>query len=234
MILVNHNLDSEFFKFLITSSLEDENNTDRIPSLTKLSQELGVSVARLREQLEVAKALGFVEARPRTGIRRLPYSFTPAIWQSLSFAIAVEPDQFMSFAILRRQIELAFWGQAVQLLTDQDRQSLRDLMGKAYQKLNGAPVQIPHIEHKQLHLMIYSRLNNPFVLGILEAFWEAYEAVRLNLYSEYNYLLEVWNYHQQMVDAICSGNFDAGYRALLEHTDLLYHHPEAMNSNDGP
>ena len=71
-------------------------------------------------------------------------------------------------------------------------------------------------------------------MGILEAFWEAYEAVRLNLYSEYNYLLEVWNFHQQMVDAICSGNFDAGYRALLEHTDLLYHHPEAMNSNDGP
>jgi hypothetical protein len=37
-----------------------------------------------------------------------------------------------------------------------------------------------------------------------------------------------------MVDAICSGNFDAGYRALLEHTDLLYHHPETMNSNDSP
>ena len=231
---MNHNLDSEFFKFLVTSILEGDNHTDRIPSLTTLSKELGVSVARLREQLKVAKALGFVEARPRTGIRRLPYSFTPAIWQSLSFAIAVEPDQFMSFAILRRQIELAFWGQAVQLLTDQDRQSLRDLMNKAHEKLKSAPVQIPHIEHKKLHLTIYSRLNNPFVLGILEAFWEAYEAVRLNLYSEYNYLLEVWNFHQQMVDAICSGNFDAGYRALLEHTDLLYHHPEAMNSNDGP
>ena len=145
MILVNHNLDSEFFKFLGTSILEGDNHTDRIPSLTALSKELGVSVARLREKLEVAKALGFVEARPRTGIRRLPYSFTPAIWQSLSFAIAVEPDQFMSFAILRRQIELAFWGQAVQLLTYQDRQSLRDLMNKAYQKLNGAPFQIPHI-----------------------------------------------------------------------------------------
>jgi DNA-binding FadR family transcriptional regulator len=231
---VNHKLDSEFFDFLITSILEKDNHTDRIPSLTTLSKELGVSVARLREQLEVAKALGFVEARPRTGIRRLPYSFTPAIWQSLSFAIAVDPDQFMSFAVLRRQTELAFWDQAVQLLTDQDHQLLKDLMGKAFQKLNGTPVRIPHIEHKQLHLTIYSRLNNPFVLGILEAFWEAYEAVRLNLYSEYNYLLEVWNYHQQMVDAICSGNFDAGYRALLEHTDLLYHHPEASNSNDEP
>ncbi|MFN2234479.1 MAG: FadR/GntR family transcriptional regulator [Anaerolineales bacterium] len=231
---MNHNLDSEFFDFLVTSILEGDNDTDRIPSLSTLSKELGVSVARLREQLEVAKALGFVEARPRTGIRRLPYSFTPAIWQSLSFVIAIEPDQFMSFAVLRRQIELAFWNQAVQSLTNQDLVILKDLMKRAFQKLNGKPIRIPHTEHKQLHLMIYSRLNNPFVLGILEAFWEAYEAVRLNLYSEYNYLLEVWNYHQQMVDAICSGNFDAGYRALLEHTDLLYHHPEAMNSNDGP
>ena len=231
---MNHNLDSEFFDFLVTSILEGDNDTDRIPSLSTLSKELGVSVARLREQLEVAKALGFVEARPRTGIRRLPYSFTPAIWQSLSFVIAIEPDQFMSFAVLRRQIELAFWNQAVQSLTNQDLVILKDLMKRAFQKLNGKPIRIPHTEHKQLHLTIYSRLNNPFVLGILEAFWEAYEAVRLNLYSEYNYLLEVWNYHQQMVDAICSGNFDAGYRALLEHTDLLYHHPEAMNSNDGP
>jgi len=231
---MNHNLDSEFFDFLVTSILEGDNDTDRIPSLSTLSKELGVSVARLREQLEVAKALGFVEARPRTGIRRLPYSFTPAIWQSLSFVIAIEPDQFMSFAVLRRQIELAFWNQAVQSLTNQDLVILKDLMKRAFQKLNGTPIRIPHTEHKQLHLTIYSRLNNPFVLGILEAFWEAYEAVRLNLYSEYNYLLEVWNYHQQMVDAICSGNFDAGYRALLEHTDLLYHHPEAMNSNDGP
>jgi DNA-binding FadR family transcriptional regulator len=232
--LANHNLDTEFFDFLITSILESDNHSDRIPSLTSLSKELGVSVARLREQLEVAKALGFVEARPRTGIRRLPYSFTPAIWQSLSFAIAIDPDQFLSFAVLRRQIELAFWDQAVHLLTDHDREMLKDLMVKAFQKLNGTPIRIPHNEHKQLHLTIYSRLNNPFVLGILEAFWEAYEAVRLNLYSEYNYLLEVWNYHQQMVDAICSGNFDAGYCALLEHTDLLYHHPEAMNSNDRP
>ena len=231
---MNHNLDSEFFDFLVTSILEGDNDTDRIPSLSTLSKELGVSVARLREQLEVAKALGFVEARPRTGIRRLPYSFTPAIWQSLSFVIAIEPDQFMSFAVLRRQIELAFWNQAVQSLTNQDLVILKDLMKRAFQKLNGKPIRIPHTEHKQLHLTIYSRLNNPFVLGILEAFWEAYEAVRLNLYSEYNYLLEVWNYHQKIVDAICSGNFDAGYRALLEHTDLLYHHPEAMNSNDGP
>ena len=49
-----------------------------LPPLTDLSRELGISVAALREQLEVARALGLVEVRPRTGTRRLAYSFAPA------------------------------------------------------------------------------------------------------------------------------------------------------------
>ena len=228
--MANQRLESEFFDYLIASIMDGGDGTNRLPSLNALSQELGVSVARLREQLEVAKALGFVEVRPRTGIRRLPYSFTPAIWQSLSFAITIEPDYFLSFAILRRQVELAFWDRAVRTLTVEDHNDLQSLMEKAFIKLNGTPIRIPHAEHRLLHLTIYNRLENPFVFGILEAFWDAYEAARFNLYSDYNYLKEVWNYHQQMVDSICSGDFDAGYSALSEHTDLLYHHPEAISS----
>jgi DNA-binding FadR family transcriptional regulator len=64
-------------------------------------------------------------------------------------------------------------------------------------------------------------LNNPFVTGILEAYWEAYEAVGLNLYADISYLRTVWQYHRKMVEAICSGDEAAGYRALIEHTDLL-------------
>jgi len=224
--------ESEFSDYLIASVIEGENESDRLPSLNALSQELGVSVARLREQLEVAKALGFVEVRPRTGIRCLPYSFTPAVWQSLSYAITINPGLFQSFAMLRRQVELAFWDQAVQSLTTEDHQELKDLMARAFNKLNGTPIRIPHSEHRQFHLTIYKRLANPFVQGIIEAYWEAYEAAGFNLYADYNYLKDVWNYHQQMVDAICSGDYEAGYQALLDHTDLLHHRPEAMIPND--
>ena len=136
--------------------------------------------------------------------------------------------------MLRRQVELAFWDQAVRALQPEDHQELKDLMEKALSKLNGTPIRIPHVEHRQLHMTIYRRLDNPFVLGIIEAFWAAYEAARFNLYADYNYLKEVWNFHQQMVDAICSGDFDAGYRALLEHTDLLYHRPDGTPFQDEP
>jgi hypothetical protein len=45
------------------------------------------------------------------------------------------------------------------------------------------------------------------VLGILEAYWEIYEAVGLSVYEDHKYLDRVWAYHQQMVDSIAQGDF---------------------------
>lgn len=199
---------------------------EHLPSLNELSKELGISIASLREQLEVARSLGMVEVKPRTGIRRLPYTFTPAVRQSLSYALALDRAHFESFTQLRNHVETSFWGEAVCKLTLEDHLVLRALVGRAWDKLNGAPVQIPQVEHRQLHLLIFSRLDNPFVTGILEAYWEAYEAVGLNVYADYDYLQQVWRYHQEMVDAICAGDTNRGYRALVEHKDLLYQRPE--------
>lgn len=213
---------SEFFQYL-ADNLNSQPDDDQLPAMSTLSAELDISVARLREQLEVAKALGFVDVKPRTGIRRLPYRFLPAVWQSLAYAIEVDRTNFDAFSTLRRHIEMCFWHQATEALSTEDHTHLRNLMAEAWAKMRGTPIRIPHEEHREFHLSIYRRLSNPFVLGILEAYWEAYEAVGLNVYADYDYLKEVWNYHQQMVDAICEGDLDAGYRALVDHTDLLYH-----------
>ena len=215
-------LSSDFLNYLAETYQMDE-DCERLPSLQVLSKQLGVSVSSLREQMEVGRALGLVEAKPRTGLRRLPYSFFPAVNRSLTYAITIDQEYFLKFADLRRNLEAAFWHQAVYLLTEEDKVGLKKLIGKAWEKLRGNPIQIPQFEHRQLHLTIYKRLDNPFVSGILESYWEAYEAVGLNLYAGYRYLEEVWTYHQQMVDGICSGDLDAGYQALVEHTDLIRH-----------
>lgn len=208
---------SEFLQYLASH----EQTEQSLPALTALSQELGVSVASLREQLEVARALGLVEVKPRTGIRRQPYAFFPAVRQSLQYAIALEKDNFIAFADLRRHVETAYWHEAVRKLTMEDHTALKDLVARAWDKLRGSPIEIPHPEHRELHLTIYRRLDNPFVTGILIAYWDAYESVGLNVFTDYNYLTEVWNYHQKMVDSICNGEFDAGYKALDEHSDLI-------------
>jgi len=210
---------SEFLRYLAAH----EEAESGLPTLNDLSRELGIGVAALREQLEVARALGLVEVKPRMGMRRREYSFTPAIRQSLGYALALNNGQFLKYAELRNHVESAFWYEAVQKLTEEDKQELQSLVARAWDKLRGTPIQVPHEEHRLLHLKIYSRLENPFVTGILEAYWEAYETVGLNVFAGgYEYLQEVWQYHQKMVDAICKGDFEAGHEALVAHTDLLY------------
>lgn len=208
---------SEFMRYLAAHPQAEEN----LPALTTLSEELGVSVASLREQLEVARALGLVDVRPRTGIKRLPYKFLPSVRQSLGYAMALDDGNFQRFADLRRHVEAAYWHEAVKMLTPEDQTKLSTLVERAWNKLDGRPIQIPHEEHKQLHLTIFGRLENPFVSGILEAYWEAYESIGLNVFTDYNYLREVWTYHQTMVDSIRDGCHDLGYKALVEHADML-------------
>ncbi len=210
---------SEFMKYLATSDLGEG---DRLPPLSELSKILGISIASLREQLEVARVMGLVEVRPRTGIRRRRYTFKPAVLHSLVYAQVVDEGSFRAFSDLRNHIETSYWYQAVGLLTSEDHRELRELVVKAMEKLHGSPVQIPHQEHRQLHLTIYKRLNNPFVMGLLEAFWELYEAYGLGYYTDLNYQERVWDYHHRMVEAICNRNFNVGYDALNEHMDLIF------------
>ena len=85
---------SDFIQFLVKFSLENRdgknggNENLHLPSLSEISKELGISIASLREQLEVAKAIGLVEVKPRTGIRRLPFSFFPAVFFQVWFESA--------------------------------------------------------------------------------------------------------------------------------------------------
>ncbi len=210
---------SEFLRYLANHPGEDQS----LPPLTALSQELGLSVSSLREQLEVARALGLVEVKPRTGIRRRRFSFFPTIRQSLRYAMALDRNFFLAFADLRRHIEAAYWHEAVRLLQEEDHARLRGLVRQAWEKLRGDPIEIPHPEHRELHLTIFRRLNNPFVEGLLYAYWDAYEIFGLSVFTDYAYLTEVWTYHQKMVDAICAGDYEAGYQALIEHSDLIKH-----------
>lgn len=214
---------SEFLRYVAAH----EEAKDGLPTLNELSRELGVSVASLREQLEVARALGLVEVKPgRGGTRRRAFSFTPAIRQSLRYALALNDAHFRKYAELRNHVEAAYWYEAVGKLTGEDKEELRKLIVRAQEKLARTPVQVPHEEHRNLHLLIFSRLENPFVTGILEAYWDAYETVGLNMFTGgYEYLQEVWRYHQVMVESIGNGNDKAGYEALVAHTDLLYHRP---------
>ena len=201
---------------------ESAKGTEYLPSLTELSKSLGISVSTLREELQVARAMGWVEVKPRVGIKCLQYSFTPCVSKSLAYAVSINKQLFRQFSDLRNHIEASYWYQAVSSLKNEDYDELKLIIQRAQQKLRSDPIQIPHNEHRDLHLTIYNRLNNLFVLGILESYWDIYEAVGLSVYEDRKYLERVWTYHQQMVDSIINSDFLSGYQALIAHMDLLF------------
>ena len=211
-------IESEFLRYLLTRGCEPG---AKLPPLDEISSEIGISVGKLREQFEVARVLGLVEASPRRGIRCLPHNFTNAVRLGLMVSLALDPGTFRAYSTLRIHLETAFWDEAVALLTDDDHAELLGLVEQAQAKLNTERVQIPYPEHRAFHLAIYRRLNNPFVHGLLEAYWDAYEAVELNTYADYGYLQEVWSYHAQIAQAVQSGEYDRGKELLTQHMQLI-------------
>jgi DNA-binding FadR family transcriptional regulator len=213
-------VDSEFLQYLLLHASQ-AGPGGRLPSLSEISAETGVSIGKLREQLQVARVLGLVEISPRRGMHLMPYNFLPAVRLSLMMALSLDRDAFHHFSVLRTHLETAFWDEAVCLLTEADRSHLLELVERAQLKLSQDRIQIPHQEHRSFHLAIYSRLDNPFVLGLLEAYWDGYEAVELNTYADYSYLQQVWSYHARIAEALARGDPALGKRLLIEHMSLI-------------
>lgn len=198
---------------------------DQMPTIQEVAQALGVSVAKARESLEIARALGIVEIKPGRGMRVAEYRFGPAATISALYAIGQNGLHFAHLREVRNALEIHFWEEAVGLLEPEDLIRLRSLIATASRLLQRQPIQVPAAEHRQFHMTIFARLENPFVSGILEAFWEAYEAFGLNLYQDLSYHRTVWNYHERIVDAIEAGDAETSRRLLVEHMNLLSRRP---------
>ncbi len=209
---------SELLQYL---ALLPESENYRIPPLSELRKILGISVATLREQLEVARLLGIVEIKPKAGIKKTGYELKPALLASLTYGIEVNSRIFWQVADMRKHLEASYFVEAVQNLSTSDKEELVSLIKRAQQKLRSIPSQLPNAEHREFHLTMYRRLNNRLVLNILETYWDLYRLIGMDVYTDINYVDRVWQYHARIVEVIKSGNYSQGMQILLEHMDLI-------------
>jgi len=212
---------SELLAFLASGRFQAG---ERLPTISELQQDdlLGISAGKVREQLEVARSLGLVEARSGAGMHLRAWRFTPAVRLSLFHALALDEGNFELFSELRTHLELAFWDEACALLDAEDLKELEACIARARAKLTEYEwIQIPNQEHRDFHLGIFRHLQNPFVQGLLEAYWDAYDAIEINRYADYDYLRRVWDYHGRILQAIVRGDFEAARDLFQQHTELL-------------
>ena len=217
-------------QYLIDQGPQEGQEAIKLPPLGDLAKKLGISRGKLREDLIMAQAYGLVEMRPGDGTYVQPFNFYTAIRPAILYSIACDKQNFDRFYHVRAQLELAFWDQAVRKLAQPELDALGEVLVRAERKLSGRPIEIPHLEHRELHLRIFGRLDNPFVIGLLEAYWDAYEAVELHRYFDLSYYEQMWSSHRQMIDAIIAGDYRRGCDILLDHFGILENRLQGSDS----
>lgn len=200
---------------------EAQLNDSAIPNIQKLSQELGVSTASVREQLEVARSLGFVDVKTKRGIQKKPFSLTQPLTLAMQYGVKVEPQVFEQYSDLRRHIEISYWYDAVPLLTKPDLTRLQSFINLAFKKIQENPLIVPYNEHRDFHMAIYQPLHNPIVSSVLETYWELYRDSGLQFVADQEYLSTVWSQHQKILDAVAQREFEEGFNILISHMDLF-------------
>ena len=210
---------SAFIEYLLAFAQDGKTN---IPPIKQIGQELGLSTPCVREQMELARNLGLIKVQPRKGISILPYDFSPAVVKSLYYAIKSDIDYFRQYSVLRNQLEKSFFIESAKMLDHSDILAINSIVKRANDKLNGNQIQIPHQEHRSFHLHIYYKLENKFVKGLLKSYWDMYELVGLDLFTDLSYLKRVWEYHDRIITLISKGEYKKAYLVLEEHINLIY------------
>lgn len=230
--MIRDMLSSPVLQHIVQEGLGVEGEGRKLPPLDELRKELGVSRGKLREHLIAAQAWGAVEMRPGDGTYVRPLDFYTPIRSLVLYSVALDKKNFDRYYELRTQLEVAFWQDATRRLSPEDKEELQRIVERAESRLQGDPVEIPHTEHRDLHLLTFARLDNEFVLGLLRAYWDAYEAVGLHLYFDYSYYERVWASHREMVEAIVAGRYGEGRQVLIRHFTLLRDRLRGSNDMD--
>lgn len=225
-------LGTELLNYLAQVSLQPG---DRLPTIHELTAEgqLGISTSKVREQLSIARALGLVDVKTKNGMQLRSYDFKPAVLLSLLYALARDESYFDFFVDLRVQLEVAFWDAAYAQLGASHLAAMRDCVAAANEMLINQPIRIPFREHREFHLIMFRDLGNPFVIGLLEAYWETYELVQRHRYHDYDYLRRVWDYHERILEELERGDSEAARHSFIEHTRLLHVPPWRIQELDG-
>ena len=221
--MLKDRLPFDVLQYIVQEGLQTADGAEltKLPAIGDLAKELRVSRGKLREELIAAQAYGAVEMRPGDGTYVRPFDFYAPIRTLVLYGIAADRGNFDRYYNLRAHLEITFWVKAARALNPGDLDLLYSILDRAQGKLQSAPVEIPHEEHRELHMRIYDRLDNPFVQGLLQAYWDAYEAVGLHRYFDLTYFERMWSWHRDMVDAIATGEYAQGQEVLIRHFTLL-------------
>ena len=188
---------------------------DPMASEVELARRLGVSRNSVREAVKSLQSLGVLESRHGSGLFVRAFSWDPLL-DNLSYDLMKDVRALAELLDIRRILELGMVGQAVRLLTDEQRRELHVLLDRM-QARAGLGEGFPE-EDREFHRVLFRELGNGTFLRLLDIFWLAF---RKAAESEAD-LVDVdprgtYEGHRRIVEAAETGDERQAYAALEDH-----------------
>jgi DNA-binding FadR family transcriptional regulator len=148
---------------------------DPLPPETQLASDLGISRGSVREAIKALESLGIVEVRHGTGLFVRHFNFD-SILDFLSFGVSFDPSKILEIMHVRKWLETAAIGEAIQRITDDDIRQIEEVLDQWEQKIaaHGATTD----EDRTFHSLLYKPLGNQTLSALIDTFFVVYHNVR--------------------------------------------------------
>lgn len=216
-----------------------------LPSENELSEQLGVSRNSVREAVKALVSLGVVESRRGSGLFVQSFSLNPLL-DSLPYALMSVSDlqALEDLLEVRRALEVAMIGAAIQTFTGQDIAYLYDLLARMY--VFAAKGQPCLAEDREFHQFLFKNIGNQVLLKLLDIFWIVFRNALQHADVVDVKPMSTYHDHVAIVEAVKAKDVAAARAALERHYDkdrredslrgrlerIKQERPDEWNAND--
>jgi DNA-binding FadR family transcriptional regulator len=188
---------------------------DQLPPEGKLALELGISRPSVREAVKGLESLGILEARMGVGLFVRSFSFDP-ILDNLAYSLGYDRSTIDELLYVRKQLEAGAIEDAAARVTPAQLRVLRsivDRMGERAARGESSPE-----EDRFFHRTLFTQIEHPLLLKLLDVFWEVYRRLRdQTALASTADPVRSWENHRRIVEALESGVGTDARAAMLSH-----------------
>lgn len=158
----------EIKKYIETHNLKPG---DGLPPEGRLAEELGISRPSLREAVKALESLGIIESRHGEGIYVRAFSFD-SILENLPYSMIADDAQITELLYVRTYLEVGAIPAVVKNIRQENIAKMRVLADSMLSK--ALSHQVFADEDRAFHAEMYRCLNNHFLSGLIDLFWNAF------------------------------------------------------------
>jgi DNA-binding FadR family transcriptional regulator len=186
----------------------------KLPSETRLSSEFGVSRTAVREGLKSLKAVGVINTHQGKGHFVSQFD-SAAIADNLAISLSLDRPSLLEILEIRKTLETGYLSRAAALLTEDDFETLEQLVLRMRLKLREPTTFLQ--EDMEFHRVLFRSLNNSILINILEVFWKLFSQIEEQSEHTVDQLREAVNQHKAILTALRKGNVSRAEHLLQAH-----------------